>query len=124
VTREVLDMPIRTADPVLLEFLLVQARAQLARAGELDIVTHVVRVLETRLTSSELGADDVARAMAMTPRTLQRQLAAAGTSFREVLAHVRTRRRSELRGSGLDDAAIAKHLGFSDVRSMRRSLDE
>jgi AraC-like DNA-binding protein len=124
VAREVVDAPTRTADPVLFEFLLQQARAQLARAGELDIVTHLVRVLETRLTSSALGADDVARAMAMTPRTLQRQLATAGTSFREVLAHVRIRRRAELLGGGQSEAAVAKHLGFSDVRAMRRSLDD
>jgi AraC-like DNA-binding protein len=124
ISRAVLATAPRTADPVLFGFLLQQARAQLARSGELDIVTHLVRVLETRLTGNELGADEVARAMTMTPRTLQRQLAAAGTSYREVLAHVRNRRRAELATSGLDESAIAKHLGFSDVRAMRRSLDD
>ncbi len=122
VTREVLAMPTRTADPALHEFLLAQAKAQLARSGELDIVTHLVRVLERRLTSDELGAEDVARSMAITARTLQRQLTEAGTTYREVLAHVRLRRRSELLGSGMTEADVAKHLGFSDVRAMRRSL--
>ena len=123
VSTEVLAMPTRTADPALFQFLLEQARAQLARSGDLDIVTHLVRVLERRLSSSELGAEEVARSMAMTPRTLQRRLTAAGTSFREVLAHVRVRRRSELLGSGMAEADIAKHLGFSDLRAMRRSLE-
>lgn len=121
-SRDVLAMPTRTAEPVLYGFLYDQARAQLARSGELDIVTHLVRVLETRLRTAPLGADEVARSMAMTPRTLQRQLAAAGTSYRAVLAHVRARRRAELVGSGMAEATIATHLGFSDVRSMRRSL--
>ena len=124
VTRDVLATEMRTADPLLYQFLLQQARAQLARAGEVDIVTHLVRVLETRLAHGRLGTTEVARAMAMTPRTLQRQLADAGTSFRAVLAHVRMRRRAELLEAGLGDAAIARHLGFSDVRAMRRSIEE
>jgi AraC-like DNA-binding protein len=123
VTTDVLAMPTRTADPALFQFLLQQARAQLARSGELDIVTHLVRVLERRLSSPELTADEVARSMAMTARTLQRQLTAAGTTFREVLTHVRCRRRAELLGSGKSEAEVARHLGFSDVRAMRRSLD-
>jgi len=124
VSADVLDKPIRTADPLLFKFLHEQARAQLARSGELDIVTHLVRVLDTRLTTNKLGAEQVARAMSMTARTLQRQLAVAGTSFREVLTHVRARRRAELLASGMTETAVAKHLGFSDVRAMRRSLDE
>jgi AraC-like DNA-binding protein len=123
VTTEVLAMPTRTADPALFQFLLQQARSQLARSGELDIVTHLVRVLERRLSTDELGSEEVARSMAMTSRTLQRQLTAAGTSFREVLAHVRLRRRSELLGGGMAEPDVAKHLGFSDVRAMRRSLE-
>jgi AraC-like DNA-binding protein len=123
-SRAVLDIVPRTADPLLHEFLQKEARAQIARAGELDVVTHLVRVLETRLRTSQLGADDVARAMAITPRTLQRHLSDAGTSFREVLAHVRNRRRAELLVSGMTEGEIAAYLGFSDVRAMRRSLDE
>lgn len=119
----VVAMPIRTAEPVLFKFLLEQARTQLARSGELDIVTHLVRVLETRLRTGALGADEVARSMALTSRTLQRQLAGAGTTYRDVLAHVRARRRAELAGRGMTELAIAKQLGFSDVRAMRRSLD-
>jgi AraC-like DNA-binding protein len=122
VTADVLAMPTRTGDPALFAFLLQQARAQLARSGELDIVTHLVRVLERRLSSDELGSDEVARSMAMTSRTLQRRLTAAGTSYREVLAHVRARRRSELLGGGMVEADVARHLGFSDIRAMRRSL--
>jgi AraC-like DNA-binding protein len=122
VTTDVLAMPMRTGDPALFQFLLQQARAQLARSGELDIVTHLVRVLERRLASDALGSDEVARSMAMTSRTLQRRLTAAGTSYREVLAHVRVRRRSELLGSGMSEADVARHLGFSDIRAMRRSL--
>ena len=124
VSHDVIAMPTRTADPVLHQFLVQQARAQLARSGSVDIVTHLVDVLERRLTTNELGADAVARSMAMTARTLQRQLADAGTTFREVLVHVRARRRAELMAGGMTESDVAKQLGFSDVRAMRRSLDE
>lgn len=123
-TPELMATRLRTGDPLLFEFLLEQARSQLARSGEVDIVTHLVRVLEPRLKHGDVSSSEVARSMAMTPRTLQRHLSDAGTTFREVLAHVRVRRRAELVAGGLDDTAVAKYLGFSDARAMRRSLDD
>ena len=124
VTREVLGRKLATADLVLHDFLLGQARAQLGRVGPVDIVTQVARVIEVRLPSGDVGAADIAKAMATTVRSLQRHLADAGTAYRDVLAHVRTRRREELRQGGLAEADIARQLGFADARSMRRSLDE
>jgi len=120
--RGVLSMAPRSADPLLFEFLHAQARAHLARIGSADIVTHLVRVLEMRLASGELDTDSVARALATTSRSLQRHLAEAGTSYRDVLAHVRARRRAELASGGVDDHEIARQLGFSDARALRRSL--
>ncbi len=124
VAREALAIVPRTADPLLFQFLHQQARAQLARVGPVDIVSQLVRVLETRLPSGDLGAEAVARAMATTSRSLQRHLAEAGTTYRDVLIHIRSRRRAELRGGGVAEAEIAKQLGFSDARAMRRSLDD
>lgn len=114
----------RTADPLLFQFLQQQARSQLAQLGPIDIVSHLVRVLEARLSHGKLGADSVASAMGSTARSLQRHLADAGTTYRHVLAHVRQRRRAELRGGGISDRDIAHQLGFSDARAMRRSLDD
>jgi len=122
-TRETLARVPRTADPLLFKFLLDQARAQLSRLGALDIVSQVVRAIESRLASGELDAASVARALALSPRTMQRHLDDAGTTFRDVLAHVRDRRRAELRAGGVAEAEIARQLGFSDARAMRRSLD-
>ncbi len=124
VTREVAARKMPTADQVLHDFLLGQARSQLGRIGPVDIVTQVARVIEVRLPTGEVGAADVAKAMATTVRSLQRHLADAGTAYRDVLAHVRTRRREELRQGGVGEADIARQLGFADARSMRRSLDE
>jgi AraC-like DNA-binding protein len=124
VTRDVLVRRMPTADQALHEFLLGQARAQLGRVGPDDIVTQVARVIEVRLPQGDVGAADIAKAMATTVRSLQRHLADAGTAYRDVLSHVRTRRREELRQGGVAEADIARQLGFADARSMRRSLDE
>jgi AraC-like DNA-binding protein len=122
-TREVLAQPPRTSDPLLFQFLLDQARAALARIGTLDIVSQVIRAVEMRMHSGELDAASTARALALSPRSLQRHLEEAGTTYSEVLAHVRRRIRAELQSSGVAEVEIARKLGFSDARAMRRSLD-
>jgi AraC-like DNA-binding protein len=124
VTADGLALAPRTADPLLYQFLLDQARAQLARIGAVDIVSQVIRVLEMRMPSGELDAASTARALALSPRTLQRHLEEAGTKYTDVLAHVRQRLRAELRSGGVAEPEIARRLGFSDARAMRRSLDE
>ncbi|MDQ3341700.1 MAG: AraC family transcriptional regulator [Myxococcota bacterium] len=123
VARDELASVPRTADKALFDFLYAQARAQLSRIGPIDIVSHVVRIIEARLPHGDVAAPAVASAMATTVRSLQRHLGEAGTSYRDVLAHVRRRRRIELEHGGVSETEIAKQLGFADARSMRRSLD-
>lgn len=123
VTHEVLERRPRTADPPLFEFLLAQAHAQLAYVGTHDVVSRVVRAIEMRLPHGDLDAAAIAAALATTVRSLQRHLAEAGTSYRDVLAYVRNRRRAELARGGFSQTEIARALGFTDARSMRRSLD-
>ena len=123
-SRASLDRVPPTADPVLFEFLSAQARVQLANLGPRDIISQVARVIDARLPAGSVDGAAVAAAMATTLRSLQRHLAGAGTSYREVLRHVRLRRRAELARSGLEPTEIARRLGFSTVGAMRRSLDE
>ncbi|HLL22338.1 MAG TPA: AraC family transcriptional regulator ligand-binding domain-containing protein [Kofleriaceae bacterium] len=124
IAKSELGRVLRSADQPLFEFLYAQARAQLAALGPIDIVSHVVRVIEARLPHGDVAAPAVAAAMATTVRSLQRHLGEAGTTYRDVLAHVRRRRRVELEHGGVLDSEIARQLGFADARSMRRSLDE
>ena len=112
----------RTADPALFAFLLAQARSQLGQLASNDIISQVMRVIEIRLTCGDVGAAAVATAMATTVRSLQRHLGEAGTSYREVLEHVRRRRLEELYRGGVSDAEAARELGFADAKSMRRAL--
>ncbi|HEY0254642.1 MAG TPA: AraC family transcriptional regulator ligand-binding domain-containing protein [Kofleriaceae bacterium] len=122
VDRATLDRAPRTADAPLFQFLLAQGRAQLAYVGTHDLVSQVVRVIEVRLAHGEVDIAAISHAMATTPRSLQRGLAAAGTSFRAVLAHVRSQRRDQLARAGKSPTEIAHALGFADARSMRRSI--
>ena len=121
-SHDVLALSPRLADPSLFQFLEAQARLRLAQLGPLDIVTEVDRAIEGRLPD-DVRAEAVAAVLGVSARTLQRDLMAAGTSYRDVLAKVRRRRREHLQSAGFEEAEIASQLGFSDARAMRRSLD-
>jgi AraC-like DNA-binding protein len=124
VTSDVIAHTIASADPQLFEFLLTQARTQLANLGGTNVVAQTVRAIEARLAIADVSAAAIAESMGMTGRSLQRHLADASTTFREVLTRVRQRRRLELVRSGLAEPVIASRLGFANARTMRRSLDE
>jgi AraC-like DNA-binding protein len=80
------------------------------------------------LVTCELGAatptvEQVAHALAMSPRTLHRRLAAEGTTYQRVLDETR---RDEAIRRALDDQhqlkAIGAELGFADPRGFRRAF--
>ena len=124
IASEVIDRPIATANRPLFDFLLAQGRTQLANLGTRDVIAQVTRAIEARIATADLDVNTIARALALSERTLQRQLTEAGTTYRHVLASVRRRRRAELARTGLAEADIASRLGFASAKSMRRSLDE
>lgn len=124
VASDVIAFVPESADAPLFAFLTAQARAQLDLLGKNDVIAQVVRAVESRLTNADLSAASIASALATTQRSLQRHLAEAGTSYRDVLAHVRQRRRAELERAGVAEAEIAPRLGFANARTMRRSLDD
>lgn len=65
----------------------------------------------------------VARGLAVSPRTLQRQLAAHGTTWRAELESLRQRRASQARQRGAASmVSLARSLGYTDPRSVRRAL--
>lgn len=71
--------------------------------------------------SPSLGA--VAQRMAVSTRTLQRQLAAHGTTWRAELDELRRSRAQQAHHDGtVSVGSLARHLGYSDPRSARRAL--
>jgi AraC-like DNA-binding protein len=63
----------------------------------------------------------VAKRIGHSTRSLQRHLAAHGTTFRHLLDEVRRERLLELEREGLAIEAIAERLGYRDVAALRRA---
>ncbi|MFI6041276.1 AraC family transcriptional regulator ligand-binding domain-containing protein [Nocardia sp. NPDC051321] len=118
-----MDLPLTTSDPVLAAILRPLAEAlppppPLATAWPERVATALADALETGDTS----LDQVARRLATSPRTLQRRLMEAGTTWRQELDRARTARLSKATSGGpLSRSRQAELLGYSDAGSMRRA---
>jgi AraC-like DNA-binding protein len=87
-----------------------------------DIATSVAARVES-LLPGDAAIDAVARAMHMSPRTLQRKLDAEGASFSEVVDEVRQRlARRWLVDERRTLADVAFALGFSDLATFSRAF--
>ena len=112
-----------TWNPVSARQALALCRAQMPgreRPGEL--VASVRSLLRGRLQDNPRLAD-IAAEMHVTERTLRRQLAAAGTGFKQVHDQVRHERaRDLLRERDLPIAQVGASVGFRDAREFRRAF--
>ncbi len=124
-----LTLPVPNADvglyPVLqqhAEQLLRQKAGSQAGAG---IVAQVAAVIAQNLSQDRARVAQVAQDLNLTPRTLQRKLSDADTSFQQVLD--RTRRelaQDYLRQRGLSLAEIAFLLGFQNQSAFNHAFKE
>ena len=95
----------------------------LAKMDRDDIVSRVGSLLVANLPAGEYDKEDAARALHMSPRTLQNKLQKAGTTWRELI----DRTRYELAVSYLESgryslADITYMLGFNDTSSFSRAF--
>ncbi|MEV0762679.1 AraC family transcriptional regulator ligand-binding domain-containing protein [Nocardia sp. NPDC050435] len=117
-----LERPLTTADPVLAEVLRPLAAAlppppPLASAWPERVAVAIAEVLD----DGEVSLEQVARRLATSPRTLQRRLAEAGTTWRLELDRARHARLvTAAAGGPLSPRRQAELLGYSDATSMRR----
>ncbi|MCC6811818.1 MAG: AraC family transcriptional regulator ligand-binding domain-containing protein [Deltaproteobacteria bacterium] len=120
--RAILDLPLVRADVEAQRL----ARAQCER--ELDALFTPDDVARTRhALNHEDGAfrseEEVARALAVSARTLKRRLAAQGTTFSELLDEARSQRAMTLlRGPHLGVEEVAAALGYSDAANFTRAF--
>lgn len=103
-----------------------------AAVGELQIAARrltapvglrgrVERLLST-LPAGRLTADETARRMGVSRRTLVRRLAEAGVGYRQLAdAELRGRAERLLHGGALSHARIAEELGYTDPTSFSRA---
>lgn len=122
IARERAERPLRTSDPVVFEFLQKQADDRLAALGQRSFAAVLVDLIESQIGFANLDLDTVARALAMTPRTVQRRLDEENVTFRAVVDDARRRKFERMSAAGSSIDAISVALGFSDVKSFRRAL--
>ena len=119
-----LETPCVRADPALLAVLDRYATDRLARAPQTNTLADRVRTtLAEQLVGTEPGAARLAAQLKMSVRTLNRALAAEGTTYRALLDQLR----HELAARHLADhrvsiAEVAFLLGFSELSSFYRAF--
>ena len=121
-----LDRPVPNADGSMLKVLQRHADALLAsrlrETAEPRIVTDVRREVAAQLANDRARVDDVAAALAVSTRTLQRKLAEAGTNFQAVHEAARQALAEELlRDSRLNLTDVAFMLGYREQSSFNRA---
>lgn len=121
---KLLDTPMLAADQRMAAyFKTVAERYEVDISANDGIIPRIQRLFVQRMAFGETDLRDVARALSVSVRSLQRQLKAEGTSYREVTERARLFvAKQELRtsGRGLNDVAIL--LGYSDERAFRRAF--
>jgi len=120
----VLDLPLETSDPRLLSVLDRHAeRSRSTREPQHDFLGQVRQHIHDKLRDGAPELELIARALSMSPRTLQRRLTAEGTTFHGLLDGLRR----ELAGAYVRDtelplAEIAEGLGYRETSAFLRAF--
>jgi AraC-like DNA-binding protein len=96
-------------------------KLSLMLAEEVGLSERVVRWLWAY--TPPLSRGEIAELLAMSERNLTRQLAAAGTSYSELLAHVQLERACNLlRNPGLSVSEVGYRLGYAEPAAFTRAF--
>jgi len=121
--REDLAQPLPTSNP---DVALANERVALEyleRLDRSDIVAQVRRRILELLPSGPPTQMEIARALALSPRTLHRRLAETGTSFAELLDNARRELAAGyLQRTDYSVAEVAYLVGFAEVSSFNRAF--
>ncbi|HEY4176005.1 MAG TPA: AraC family transcriptional regulator ligand-binding domain-containing protein [Kofleriaceae bacterium] len=115
-----LALPFRHADPTQFAAIVAAASRTLEQvAPPADFLDEVRAAIRSR-KGERTSLAQIARQIRMSERTLQRRLAEAGSTFRELLDEVRVKLMSEEEQTPQKRHATAAALGFADPSSLRR----
>ncbi|QHZ47794.1 MULTISPECIES: AraC family transcriptional regulator [unclassified Bacillus (in: firmicutes)] len=122
--REDLDRPFISYNAELLEVLTpVLDQSLNQQQASLSITGMVKWILKRSLTSGRPDIQTVASELGMSDRTLQRRLTDEGTSFKQLLTHVRHEQAREyLADPLLDIKEVAFLIGYEDQNSFYRAF--
>ncbi|WP_460717877.1 AraC family transcriptional regulator [Nocardia heshunensis] len=117
-----LALPMKSADPELTAVLLSYA-ATLPTTPEFGVswLDQLGEAIDAALEEGPATLESVARRLLTSPRSLQRRLADAGTTWRREVD--RARRRRLRRAEHLSRAQQAEFLGYADPASLRRAVN-
>ncbi|MDX2032711.1 MAG: AraC family transcriptional regulator [Blastocatellia bacterium] len=123
-SAEALDLPVLHANHDLLPLLEARAEEGLRRQAEQEsLSSRVQREIVNQLRGDAPNIGTVARALGLGERSLQRELAAEGTSFRDLLDTARCELAlHHLRNPRVSVAEVAILLGFSEPSAFHRSF--
>lgn len=124
---EDLDLPLLSADRLLLRVLRAYGDQMLhgrgLGRGSTDLTAQVEEAVSARLSGGSASLANVAGDLGMSPRTLSRKLARAGTSYFTILEELRKALAIRyLRESRLSLSEIAFLLGYSGLNSFSEAF--
>ncbi len=120
---EVVDQPLRTADPAAFEHAEKLCERELQNLVSDASVSARVRRLMLAKQVNFPSLTVTARILHMTPRTLHRRLLDEGTSFQEILDEVRYSLAMEyLKSQDMTIQELAYTLGYGDTANFRRAF--
>lgn len=119
-----LELPIKDSDAVLYSILKTQADAILETLGQTNELVHRLRLLiAANLSDQSFGMHKAADVLNMSIRKLHRELAARGSSFREIRDGViYETARTALANSDAPIKEIAHRLGYSETSAFTRAF--
>ena len=122
--REAWQLPLRRRDLVLNSLLQGQAEEAIARLPAMeDVPLDVRRALASRIGGDDTRIQVIARALGTSERSLQRRLAAAGVSYRQLLDVARKEAAERyLSDARLSIGEIAYLLGYSEAAAFNRAF--
>jgi len=92
------------------------------RGSAVDWIDLFRATLRAGLQTGSVTLAELASEFAVSPRTLQRQLAAHDTSLRAEINRARRDLAIRLSQHGANNSLIAHRLGYSDTRALRRAV--
>jgi len=119
-----LDAPCLSPDPALSKFFERYASSHLERlSGPASFVDRVKATIAGELRGQEPTLDSTAESLHLSERTLQRRLAEAGTSYKELLDEVRHEAAlSLLKDPRISIGEVGYLLGFADTSTFYRAF--
>lgn len=121
--REDVERPLATSNPGVALASDELVSDYLARLDRGDVVAQVRRKLLACFPAGAPTQTAIAHALGMSPRTLHRRLAEAGTSFEKLLDDTRRELAAEyLRRSDYSVGEVAYLLGFAETSSFNRAF--